>query len=181
MSKKPLQKLSQLKVLVNEDQEGKEAREEVDLEALRPRTRRDCLPGGRNEMRPCPWYACKYHLGLDINEDTGSISVRNLDDMVHTCDLDVAEIGGVPGEGRGIGITFEEAGEIMDLTKERMRQVEFDGILKTRAQLIARGMEPDDWRRWIAAKQRQADVKSKPVDEIQEDQEKPLDSDGERD
>lgn len=28
----------------------------------RPRTRLDCLPGGCNEQRPCPWVTCKWHL-----------------------------------------------------------------------------------------------------------------------
>ena len=35
----------------------------------RPETRAEC----REEMRPCPWVACKHHLYLDINPETGSI------------------------------------------------------------------------------------------------------------
>lgn len=144
--KNPYQKLVKLKVIVNEDREGQAARDEVgdELDELRPKIRADCLPGGINEMRPCPWYGCKYHLGLDINEETGSMAVRNLDDMVHTCDLDVAEIGGVPGSGRGTGITLEEAGEIMDLTRERMRQLEVKGMIMIKPIASAHGLAPDD-------------------------------------
>lgn len=87
----------------------------------RPTTRAEC----RDEMRPCPWVACKHHLYLDINPETGSIKINFPDlepwELQHTCALDVAERG---------GITLEEVGEIMNLTRERIRQVEVRGLLK---------------------------------------------------
>jgi hypothetical protein len=87
----------------------------------RPETRAAC----REEMRPCPWVACKHHLYLDINPETGSIKINFPDlepwELQHTCALDVAERG---------GITLEEVGEIMNLTRERIRQVEVRGLLK---------------------------------------------------
>jgi hypothetical protein len=87
----------------------------------RPRTRMEC----KEEMRPCPWVACKHHLYLDINPETGSIKINFPDlepwELQHTCALDVAERG---------GITLEEVGEIMNLTRERIRQVEVRGLLK---------------------------------------------------
>ena len=87
----------------------------------RPSTRSEC----REEMRPCPWVACKHHLYLDINPETGSIKINFPDlepwELKHTCALDVAERG---------GITLEEVGEIMNLTRERIRQVEVRGLLK---------------------------------------------------
>lgn len=104
-------------------------REELRLGALmyppvdipRPRTREEC----RGEARPCPWVACKHHLYLDINPETGSIKINFPDlepwELHHTCALDVAERG---------GITLEEVGEIMNLTRERIRQVEVRGLLK---------------------------------------------------
>jgi len=104
-------------------------REELRLGALmfppvdvpRPRTRMEC----RSEARPCPWVACKYHLYLDVNPETGSIKINFPDlepwEMQQTCSLDVAERG---------GITLEEVGEIMNLTRERIRQVEVRGLLK---------------------------------------------------
>ena len=104
-------------------------REELRLGALlnppvdvpRPRVRSEC----ESELRPCPWVACKHHLYLDINPETGSIKINFPDlepwELQHTCALDVAERG---------GITLEEVGEIMNLTRERIRQVEVRGLLK---------------------------------------------------
>jgi hypothetical protein len=87
----------------------------------RPTSRAEC----KEEMRPCPWVACKHHLYLDINPETGSIKINFPDlepwELQHTCALDVAERG---------GITLEEVGEIMNLTRERIRQVEVRGLLK---------------------------------------------------
>lgn len=87
----------------------------------RPKTRAEC----REQARPCPWVACKHHLYLDINPETGSIKINFPDlepwELQHTCALDVAERG---------GITLEEVGEIMNLTRERIRQVEVRGLLK---------------------------------------------------
>ena len=91
------------------------------VDIARPTTREEC----RGEMRPCPWVACKHHLYLDINPETGSIKINFPDlepwELKHTCALDVAERG---------GITLEEVGEIMNLTRERIRQVEVRGLLK---------------------------------------------------
>ena len=91
------------------------------VDIARPAPREEC----RGEMRPCPWVACKHHLYLDINPETGSIKINFPDlepwELKHTCALDVAERG---------GITLEEVGEIMNLTRERIRQVEVRGLLK---------------------------------------------------
>jgi hypothetical protein len=87
----------------------------------RPTSRAECS----EDIRPCPWVACKHHLYLDINPETGSIKINFPDlepwELKHTCALDVAERG---------GITLEEVGEIMNLTRERIRQVEVRGLLK---------------------------------------------------
>jgi hypothetical protein len=104
-------------------------REELRLGALlnppvdipRPRNRAECT----EEARPCPWVACKHHLYLDVNPETGSIKINFPDlepwELGETCALDVADRG---------GITLEEVGEIMNLTRERIRQVEVRGLLK---------------------------------------------------
>lgn len=92
-------------------------------ELQRPQTREDCL----NRTRPCPWVSCKYHLYLDVNPTTGSIKINfphlNVWEMTHTCALDVADRG---------GITLEEVGQILNLTRERIRQVEVRGLGKLR-------------------------------------------------
>ena len=78
----------------------------------RPTNRSQC----KNGLRPCPYVACKHHLYLDVNPDTGSIKLNFPDvpvwDMDETCALDIADRGGV---------TLEEVGEILNLTRERIR------------------------------------------------------------
>lgn len=117
----------------------------VDLE--RPRTRGDCNAGGCNEQRPCPWIACVYHLYLDVNPSTGSLKI-NFPDLEpwelppdRSCALDVADRG---------GITLEESGEILNLTRERIWQVEVRGLIKIKMaspspdELGARILEVED-------------------------------------
>ena len=69
--------------------------------------------------------SCAHHLYLDVNPETGSIKLNFPDlevwEMKDTCSLDVADRN---------GITLEEVGEIMNLTRERIRQVEVRGLLK---------------------------------------------------
>jgi hypothetical protein len=99
----------------------------------RPATREVC----RSAERPCPFVSCKYHLYLDVNPETGSIKLNfpHLDvwEMKDTCALDVAERG---------GITLEEVGEIMNLTRERIRQVEVRGLLKLKITAEDGGVTP---------------------------------------
>jgi hypothetical protein len=93
------------------------------IERLRPRTRADCATG----PRPCLFISCKHHLYLDVNPNTGSVKLNFPDkeiwELAHTCALDVADQG---------GITLEEVGDIMNLTRERVRQVEALGLSKLR-------------------------------------------------
>lgn len=101
------------------------------LEALKPRLRSDC----RGAMRPCPHVSCKFHLYLDVNPETGSIKFNFPGQEVHelkeTCALDVAERGGV---------TLEEVGDHMNLTRERIRQVESTGIKKVMQKIDELGL-----------------------------------------
>ncbi len=113
-------------------------KEEIRLGALmyppvdepRPRSRAECKDG----PRPCPWVSCKHHLYLDVNPETGSIKLNFPDlevwEMKETCSLDVADRN---------GITLEEVGEIMNLTRERLRQVEVRGLLRLKMFATARG------------------------------------------
>ena len=93
------------------------------IETMRPKTRADCMNG----PRPCLFVSCKHNLYLDVNPETGSIKLNFPDkeiwELEHTCALDVAEKG---------GITLEEVGAIMNLTRERIRQVETRGLMKLR-------------------------------------------------
>jgi hypothetical protein len=90
----------------------------------KPKTRSECL----DMERPCPFVSCKYHLYIDVHPVRGSIKLNFPDveiwEMNETCALDVAD--------RGV-ITLEEVGEIMNLTRERVRQVETAGLAKLEA------------------------------------------------
>lgn len=87
----------------------------------RPETRGECV----DMERPCPFVSCKYHLYIDVHPVRGSIKINFPDievwEMTDTCALDIADRG---------GITLEEVGEIMNLTRERVRQVETQGLAK---------------------------------------------------
>lgn len=108
-----------------------------EMERLRPKTRAECVNG----QRPCLFVSCKYHLYLDVNPRTGSIKFNFPDkeiwDLKETCALDVADRG---------GITLEDVGEIMNLTRERVRQVETRGLLKLREaeETLVRGGDQED-------------------------------------
>jgi len=87
----------------------------------RPAARHEC-----SQMhRPCPFVSCSHHLYLDVNPETGAIKLNfphlEVWEMAETCSLDVADRG---------GITLEEVGAILNLTRERIRQVEVRGLAK---------------------------------------------------
>ena len=90
----------------------------------KPRTREECLDG----PRPCPYVSCKHHLYIDVSARTGAIKLNFPDlevwEMTETCAIDVADRGGT---------TLEEVGAIMNLTRERIRQVEVKGLAKLEA------------------------------------------------
>lgn len=101
---------------------GQEVRRKVRLLPLvdpdhdkgRPKTRGECVAG----PRPCPWVGCRYHLYLETNGEGVRYNFPGLevDELPETCALDVADLGGV---------TLETVGEILNVTRERIRQVEF--------------------------------------------------------
>jgi Sigma-70, region 4 len=90
----------------------------------RPSWRGQC-EGSKGKV--CPYVSCKHHLYLDVDPHTGSIKLNFPDlevwDLEYCCVLDVAEQG---------GWTLEEAGAAMNLTRERARQLELEGLKRLR-------------------------------------------------
>ena len=87
----------------------------------KPRTRAECA----NAPRPCPYVSCKHHLFIDVSQRTGAIKLNFPDlevwQMKESCALDIADRGGT---------TLEDVGEIMNLTRERIRQLEVKALAK---------------------------------------------------
>jgi hypothetical protein len=93
-------------------------------DGVKPALRADCAQG----QRPCPFVSCKHHLYLDVSARTGAIKLNFPDlevwEMTESCAVDVADRGGA---------TLEDVGTIMNLTRERIRQVEVKGLAKLEA------------------------------------------------
>ena len=68
-----------------------------------PKYRKDCLPGGFNAKRPCPWETCRWHLPM-VREEAR-----------FTCVLDAADQG---------GMGLDEVGDLLGLTIERVKIIE---------------------------------------------------------
>lgn len=98
----------------------------------RPRTRAACPP----DAAECAHVSCAMHLALDVHPLTGSIKINvpfthdadgmpdlDLDALPHRCALAAAEAG---------GMTLEDVGAAMNLTHERIRQLEDLALAKLR-------------------------------------------------
>lgn len=106
-----------------------------------PRTRADCI----DAVRPCPWVSCRYHMWADVSVQ-GSIkfSFPSIEpqDLPYSCALDVADVARAAGHG----ITLAQVGALMNITRERVRQLEKKAITKA-AEALKR-LAPDitvDW------------------------------------
>lgn len=113
------------------------------LPIIRPKTRADCVDG----PRPCPFVGCKFNNYVGFRPDRAGAPSLGLQypwgpavepDGVppgSSCTLDAAEQG---------GLTLEATAEFMGLTKERVRQIEEQGLVRLKAALLAAGLGDDD-------------------------------------
>jgi DNA-directed RNA polymerase specialized sigma24 family protein len=99
-----------------------------------PMTRADCEDG----IRPCPYVSCRHHLlwvsedpAKELDEfydrvvvgDNGEGLLRALAALPETCVLDVADRG---------ELTYEDVAEHFGVTRERIRQIVADAVLRVR-------------------------------------------------
>lgn len=101
----------------------------IEVHEKRPTTRGECL----TMERPCPYVSCKHHLYLEVRKN-GTIALNFPDlevwELIDTCALDVAEeteLGDSSrpsGNGEGDGVTMERVGLVLNMTRERVRQIE---------------------------------------------------------
>ncbi len=104
--------------------------EKPGVDYMRPAVRGNCAGG----PRPCPFVSCAKNLYLDVDPRNGNLKLNfpdlEPDEMKESCALDVAERGGVPGSGLGEGQTLDVVSEMMNLTRERIRQLETKALAK---------------------------------------------------
>lgn len=86
----------------------------------RPKTRADCLAGGVNAARPCPYVGCKHHLFLEVSPRGGlrfNYPGREPWQLGWTCALDVADAfpDGIEAAAMALRLT--------PITATRIRQI----------------------------------------------------------
>lgn len=98
-------------------------REAASVPVERPRTRGECEDG----PRPCPWVGCRFHLYLDA-DDWGHVKLNfpHLEpgEIPDTCALDVVD-------EHPLGVTLDEVARRLNVTRERVRQIEERALTKT--------------------------------------------------
>lgn len=91
-------------------------------EEMRPKTWGEC----ESIERPCPFASCKFHLYLDespagLKFNFPDIDPEDFDQLPATCALDAADEG---------GLSLEQVGVLMNMTRERVRQIEEQAMAK---------------------------------------------------
>jgi len=131
----------------------------------KPKTRADCVDG----VRPCPYVSCAYHLYLDASR-TGAIKLNFPDlevwELGESCALDVAAFG---------GCKLEEVGAMLNLTRERVRQIEVKGLAKlerSKRAKVLRELADDE-----GVRRRRLPVLADPVDDDEAQEPEPEEDD----
>lgn len=96
------------------------------VDVQRPRVRGDCV----GDHRPCPFVGCRHHLYLDVTR-TGGIRFNFPDlepwELESSCSLDIAAERARSGE---------KVGALLNITRERIRQIEDVALRKIQPLLL---------------------------------------------
>lgn len=102
----------------------------------RPRTWGECLAMGLGTAElPCPWVSCEAHLCVEVTESGSLREVwpdRDVTEAPATCALTIAAEG---------GHTLDDVGRVLNLTRERMRQIEKSALPQLRDTLESMGVD----------------------------------------
>jgi len=96
----------------------------------KPRTRGEC----KNVPRPCPFYSCEYHLAIVNVFTKGKVKwSRNPEEPwpedQPSCVLDLVDGDAV--------LTLKDIGAFLQITRERVRQIEKEALEKLHEKLTA--------------------------------------------
>lgn len=82
----------------------------------RPKTWGEC----RDRVGPCPWVACRYHLGVEVTEHGRLVlCVPEPTEMAEPCALRIAERG---------ELTLGQVGARLGVTRQRVEQLEHKAV-----------------------------------------------------
>lgn len=112
---------------------------DLDAEPM-PKTWGECQARGLGSITPCPYVRCRHHLAVEVvRRQTGGARGRpglkvifpeaEIDQLPGTCSLVIAD------RSLGSGLTLEEVGRHLNTTRERIRQIEAEALVKLRAPL----------------------------------------------
>ncbi len=149
MNRTPPRSLSGRK-LTNEELDDADELRWYKPKEVRPKLRSECINNG---VRPCPFVSCAHHLFLDVRKVQRVVRSRKIPreavdtirinfpvfsplDLEFSCSLD--EVREFPD-----GMTLEEMGQRMNLTRERVRQLEVAVLEKIRCTIDA---NPEKYR-----------------------------------
>jgi len=90
-------------------------------------------------IRPCPWVGCIHHLWFTVavkSDRRNPLHGLKPWELPETCTLDLADRG---------GMTLEEVGYVLGITRERVRQIQDESLEKLREEMKQHERhEPED-------------------------------------
>lgn len=95
-----------------------------ELVIVRPRTRGDCLPGGPNAARPCPFVSCRYHLAVHVDGNEIAVVTEDPSTLPQTCTLDVADVT----DDSGRAVLLRDLEPYFGVTRENVRRLQMSAI-----------------------------------------------------